>query len=253
MGKEIIDARIAELGHMRSGERRVLVLFLLTATGWIFRQDIALGWGTIPGWANLLGVDAWVHDATVVMITTLLLFLIPANLRRGEFLLTWEEAVRIPWGILLLFGGGIALGSAVGETGLARWIGERTGFITVLPPFIMVMVLCLVMMILTEFTSNVATATIFMPVVAGIATNAGIHPYYLMVPATLAASCAFTLPVATPPNAVVFGSGHVKITDMVRAGVGLSLLGVIIIPVILTWIAFPLLGIEISQVPLWAR
>ena len=251
--REVIDEQIANLGPMTKGERYVLIIFIVTALAWIFLRNIDLGGFIIPGWSNMLGVEKHVNDATVAVAAALLLFAIPANLKEGKFLLDWEWAIKIPWGILLLFGGGIALAAGFKSTGLAAWIGQNLGLFSRVPLVIMIMITCFMLTFLTEVTSNTATSTIFMPILAATALAMAINPLLLMVPATISASCAFMLPVATPPNAIIFGSGCVTIPQMAKVGFGLNLIGIIIVTTITYLIAIPAFGIVLGTLPNWIR
>lgn len=252
-GKEIIAEQLARLGRPTSAERRTFIVFVATALAWIFRRDIQLGFVTLPGWSSLLGVGGWANDATVAMVVSLLLFMIPGGGESEGALLDWEWAVRIPWGILILFGGGIALAEAFKSSGLAAWIASHLQALHNVPTLLLIFSISLMLMVLTEFTSNTAIATIFMPILAATSSATGLHPFLLMIPATLAASCAFMLPVATPPNAIVFGSGHVTIRDMLRAGVVLDLIGAVLITAVVYLLAIPVFGITFGQLPAWAR
>ena len=251
--KEIIEKQIAKLGVMRKGERLVLVIFILTAFAWIFRANIDLGIFVIPGWTDLLGIEKYVDDAAIAIFSSVLLFAIPVDFNKGEFLLDWDWAVKIPWGILLLFGGGIALAAGFKTTGLAAWIGQNLGLFSHVPFLVMIMITCFMLTFLTEVTSNTATATIFMPILAATGLAMGIHPYLLMIPATISASCAFMLPVATPPNAIVFGSGCVTIPQMAKVGIGLNFIGIIIVTAITYLVAIPVFGIVLKTLPGWIR
>jgi sodium-dependent dicarboxylate transporter 2/3/5 len=241
----IISREREKLGAISRGEKGVAVIFVFTALAWIFRRDLALGALVIPGWANALGVQEHVHDSTVAIIATLLLFSIPIHWKRKEFLLDWESAVRIPWGILLLFGGGIALAQGFQATGLANWFGDSLSVLHGLPVPVLVFLICLTVSFLTELTSNTATSSIFMPILAGTAVTLDIAPELLMIPAAMSASCAFMLPVATPPNAIVFGSDCVTIQQMVRAGLWLNFMGAILITIMIFLLGVPLLGIQV--------
>ncbi len=243
--KKIIREELTALGKMKKGELLTLIIFCLTALGWIFRQDIQIGSLRIPGWANLMGVEKYVHDSTVAMIGAILLFIIPTNLRKNEFILNWQWAVRIPWGILLLFGGGFALASSFQATGLNEWIGNIFNHINYVSVAVLILSICLFFTFLTEITSNTATITMMLPVLAALAVSMKIHPFILMVPATISTSFAFMMPVATPPNAIIFGSEYVKINQMAKTGVVLNLLGVIVITSAMYLIVFRVLGITL--------
>lgn len=251
-GREVVTNQIKNLGKMSKGEKWTLSILIFTALGWIFRKNIDLGFFTIPGWSHLLGVEKMVHDSTVAIFSSLLLFCIPVDFKKKEFLLDWNWAKDIPWGILILFGGGIALANGVQTTGLAKWIGEGISSVANFPVILMVLSVCLLMTFLTEITSNTAVSTIFMPILAATAIVAKIHPFLLMVPAAISASCAFMLPVATPPNAIVFSTGYISIPKMAKTGLGLNFLGAFLITMIIYFLAIPVFGIVIGQLPTWA-
>ncbi len=222
-------ARVAlddDLGPWTSGQKRVAIVFGLAVALWIGRRWILEVFGYGP---------KEVTDATVAIVCAVALFVVPSG--QGEPLLTWRESGRTPWHILLLFGGGFALAGGFEQTGLSRWLGEQLATVaTHLPLPLTVLAVVLFVTFLTEVTSNTATATVLLPVMGGLAVALELHPALLMLPATLAASCAFMLPVATPPNAIVYGSGWVSMGDMARAGVGLNVLtGVVISAWVLTW------------------
>ncbi|MEM7231015.1 MAG: SLC13 family permease, partial [Planctomycetota bacterium] len=224
--RSFIAGEYEKLGSMGRGERAVLWVFTLTAVFWIARGPLAR-WDLFVSWFPF-----WprIHDAAIGLTGAIALFLIPVDRRRGVFALDWETAVKIPWGMLLLLGGGLSLASAVRETGLAEWIGGQIS--TDLPLFALVILCTAIVVFLTELTSNIATTSAFLPVLGGIAVRLGVDPRWLAVPVTIAASCAFMLPVATPPNAIVFGSGKVEIGDMVRAGLRLNVISVILVPLL---------------------
>jgi sodium-dependent dicarboxylate transporter 2/3/5 len=257
-GRQVIDQRLAALPVMSSAERRVGLVFLLTAMGWIFRKPIDIGLMQIPGWSTLMGVSAYTHDATVAMLAVLLLFVIPSGntgnspATENGRLLDWPTAVGIPWGVLVLFGGGLALAGGVRDSGLAMWIGSQFQTMAGAPLLLVLLVLCVVMIFLTEVTSNTAVSTLFMPVLAAMAVSMGQDPVLFMLPAVLCASCAFMLPVATPPNAIVFGSGHIRIPQMARAGFALNLMGVVLVTGLAYLTIIPFFGIQVGVLPAWA-
>lgn len=251
--REVIDEQIEKLGSMKRGELFVLIIFILTALAWIFRSNIELGSFIIPGWANLLGIEKYVDDATIAIFASVLLFSLPVHLKNGDFLLDWSWAIKIPWGILLLFGGGIALASGFKTSGLAVWIGSGLGLFSHIPVLAMIAITCFMLTFLTEVTSNTAIATIFMPILAATGMAMGIHPFLLMIPGTISASCAFMLPVATPPNAIIFGSGCVTVSQMAKAGLGLNLIGIAIVTAITYLIAIPVFGMALETLPAWIR
>jgi solute carrier family 13 (sodium-dependent dicarboxylate transporter), member 2/3/5 len=212
-----------------SAQRRTLAVFGCAALAWITRE-IPFG-----GWSSLL--QSWLGisqagDSTVAIVAVIALFLIPNGAGSGQRLLDWPTAVQIPWGILLLFGGGIGIAKAFESSGLSTSIGGLVAAIQHWPVLALVGTICLGAALLTEVTSNTATANVLMPVLAAAAEAAHLEPTLLMVPATLAVSYAFMLPVATPPNAIVCGSGYVRIADMFRVGLVLDLVGVVIITLV---------------------
>jgi sodium-dependent dicarboxylate transporter 2/3/5 len=197
----------------------------------------------------MLGISEYVHDSTVAIGGAVLLFLLPVNLKKKEFVLNWQWAVRIPWGIILLFGGGFALAAGFQTSGLAQWIGKSLSFLYGIPVIFMILCICLLLTFLTEVTSNTATTTMMMPVLGSMAVAMAVHPFLLMIPATISASCAFMLPVATPPNAIIFGSGYVRIPDMARAGFFLNLIGAIIITLLVYFLVIPIFKINTLPLP----
>ncbi|WBL25217.1 SLC13 family permease [Zunongwangia sp. HGR-M22] len=229
-GKSEIKKLLSELGNISLQEKRVLIIFVLTAICWITRSFFLDNF--LPN----------IDDTIIAMAAAICLFLVPSgkNKEKQKRLLNWEEAIKIPWGIILLFGGGMALARAFDNTGLANWIGEQLVNLENLPLFILLLILVSAMNFLTEVTSNTATTAMLLPILAPMALALNLHPYMLMVGATLAASCAFMLPVATPPNAVVFGSGHLKIADMMKTGFWLNIVSIILISLIVYFI-LPLL------------
>ena len=237
-----VRKQLAETGPMSGGEKITLIVFVGMALGWMFRCDIAVGGFVLPGWASLLGVDALVDDSTVAMLAAMVLFVFPVNLKERVFALNWEWAQRIPWGILILFGGGFALAHAFQVTGLAVWIGTKLEALRSVPVPVLVLATCVLLTFLTEVTSNTATATMMMPILASTAIGIGIHPFVLMIPGTVSASCAFMLPVATPPNAIVFGSGWIALPEMARAGLWMNLIGVCVVTTMTFLIAGPVFG-----------
>ena len=218
-GKEEINRQLEELGSISYEEKIVLSVFVLTGLAWILRTYLLNKF--IP---NL-------DDSIIALISGISLFLFQANNQEGknEKIMNWEDAVKLPWGILLLFGGGLAIAQGFQSSGLANWIAENLTQLNGFSLFIILLVFITAVNFLTEITSNLATTAMLLPILAPTAVTLGVHPYILMVGATLAASCAFMLPVATPPNAVVFGSNYLKISDMVRVGILMNIISIIII------------------------
>ncbi|MEC8653157.1 MAG: DASS family sodium-coupled anion symporter [Planctomycetota bacterium] len=229
----------AKLGPMSAREVVVAVVFVLTARAWIARGDKNIGGVTIPG---IQSFAPWVKDSTIAMAAAVALFVIPTSLRRVEFALDWPTANRIPWGIVVLFGGGISMAHAMSETGLAAYVGGAVSELTSLPHWLVFCAVALLFLFLTEVTSNVATATMAMPIVAGAASGLGIAPLQLMATAALAVSMAFMLPVATPPNAIVIASGYVTVPQMARAGIWFNLISGALVTVAATALVPLLLG-----------
>ena len=218
-GRAAMRERLDALGPFAGAERRVAAVFILTAAAWILRPLLE---DVVPG----------LSDAGIAMGAAVVLFLVPSGARDhdgGAGLMDWETAERLPWGVLLLFGGGLSLAAAVTDTGLADWIGEALSGLEAWPMIGLVLVVTAVVVFLTELTSNTATAAALLPVLAPLAVSLGEDPLLLAVPAALAASCAFMMPVATPPNALVYGSGYVSIPQMARAGFWLNLLFIVLI------------------------
>jgi sodium-dependent dicarboxylate transporter 2/3/5 len=207
-----------EMGSMSVPELRVAVIFTCMALLWMTRPLLT----HLPGLAAL-------DDASIAMAGAIAMFLVPSGSKEDPLLLRWTYAERLPWGVLILFGGGLSLASAVSNTGLAEWLGTSLQAIGDLPLWVIVVAAAAMIIFLTELTSNTATTATFLPVVGAIAVEAGVDPIMLTVPVTLAASCAFMLPVATPPNAIVFGSGMLTIPIMARAGLALNLIGIALV------------------------
>jgi sodium-dependent dicarboxylate transporter 2/3/5 len=210
---------LPEVGKWRVDERRVLMIFALTALAWITRKE------PFGGWTELLGVNA--NDASVALTAVILMFVVPNG--RGEKLLDWPTAASIPWGVLLLFGGGICLAKGFVASGLSTMVGDALAVLANLPLILMMLALCLGVTFLTEETSNTASTVLLMPVLAAAALAAGVDPRLLMVPAAISASCAFMLPVATAPNSIIYGSGCVTTQQMAREGFVLNILGALVI------------------------
>ena len=220
------NIELPRVGEWRAEEIRTLAVFAATALLWITRKEPFGGWS---GWLQL--PDA--NDASVALAAVVVMFLLPNG--RGERLLDWPTASSIPWGILLLFGSGIAISKAFVSSGLSDSLGQSLAGIGQLPPMIMIGLVCLAVTFLTEITSNTATSNLLMPVLAAAAVAAKIEPKLIMVPATISASFAFMLPVATGPNAIIFGSDQLTVRDMAREGLALNLIGVVVVSVICYW------------------
>lgn len=210
---------LPSVGAWRADERRVMIIFGFTALAWITRKE------PFGGWSEWLGTDA--NDASVALTAVLIMFMVPDG--KGSRLLNWEAAVTIPWGVMLLFGGGICLAEAFMVSGLSSLVGESLVLLAQLPLWVMMLSLCLAVTFLTEATSNTASTVLLMPVLAAAAVAAMIDPRLLMVPAAISASCAFMLPVATPPNSIIYGSGRVSSQQMAGEGLVLNLCGAVVV------------------------
>ncbi len=222
-GKSEIEKQLKELGKISYEEKAILSVFLLTAIAWISRSFLLVKW--LPE----------IDDTIIAIIASIVLFLVP-NSKKNQALISWEDTVKLPWGILILFGGGMALALGFESTGLASWIGNQLTSLEGVSVFVLLLILITSVNFLTEITSNMATTAMLLPVLVSLATVIDVHPYILLVSATVAASCAFMLPVATPPNAVVFGSGYLKIEDMVRKGIWMNIISIIILTLIVYYI-----------------
>jgi sodium-dependent dicarboxylate transporter 2/3/5 len=209
-------------GQWQTEEKRVLLVFAVTAVAWITRSE------PFGGWSGLIGLPG-VTDASIAIFAAISLFIVPDG--NGGKLLNWDGASKIPWGILLLLGSGFTIARAFTESGLSAILGDALSGLSVLPVIAMIAGLCLVVTFMTELTSNTATTTLLMPILAAAAAAAGLDPIYMMLPAALTASCAFMLPTATTPNTVVFSSGRFSIRKMVSEGVTLNILGVVVVTI----------------------
>ncbi len=219
--QEVISSELMKLGKMTTGERRTLFVFGGTALFWILRNPInQLAGSFLP--------SLEFSDTSIALIATVLLFVIPVDSEKGKFILEWKDTEKLPWGILLLFGGGLSLANALDHTGIIGLIGEQFTQTQHVGIFIMIG-LTAVSLFLTEIMSNLALVVVLLPVVGGVALGMGLDPLVLCIPVTLAASCAFMLPMSTPPNAIVFASGYLRIPQMVRAGLILNILAILLI------------------------
>jgi sodium-dependent dicarboxylate transporter 2/3/5 len=240
-GKEMVRSELSKLGHVGRGEWVTLGVFSLTVGFWLTRRYLTgLGF-TWNG--DRIEPFAGLTDTGIAMTAALALFMLPVNLRKRQFAMDWPTLNKMPWGILILFGGGLSLANAVSANGVAEFLGSYANAVGQLPLVLTVLLVTAAIVFLTELTSNLATTTSLVPVLAAIAPGIGIHPYLLIFPATLAASCAFMLPVATPPNAIVFGSGEISLNQMMKAGLLLNLFAVVLVTLVTFCVVRPLLGI----------
>lgn len=222
-GKKEIQKQLEELGEISLEEKTVLIVFILTALAWITRSFFLQTY--IPA----------IDDTIIAIACGVSLFLLPSS-EKGKKILTWEDTINLPWGILLLFGGGMALAKGFETSGLANYIGSQMIALETVPLLLLLFILIAAVNFLTEITSNTATTAMLLPVLVSLAAAIGVHEYFLLVGATVAASCAFMLPVATPPNAVVFGSGYLKIEDMVKKGIWMNIISIIILTLIVYFV-----------------
>ena len=216
-GRELIRRELDRLGKISGEEKRVMAVFLLVATAWILR--------------GVIKIDAleMVHDSTIAIAGAVLLFLIPSDLKKGEFLLDWATAVKIPWDVIILFGGGFALAAGFSRSGLTEWIAGRLSILEGVDVAFVTVAVALLIIFLTEITSNTATASLSLPIMAAIAEAMHVHPYGLMITAAIAASFAFMMPVATPPNAIVYSSRYVSIPQMAKIGFWINIIGCVLL------------------------
>lgn len=239
-GKELIREEIKKMGPWTPPQIIATIIFVVAAVSWV----------VIPLLVDNFAPDFPYNDAIVGIIAGLLMFTLPADPKTGVRVLDWKTANEVPWDVLLLFGGGLSLSSMFTATGLSLWIGEQAKALEVLPIFLLIGAVALLVLVLTEFTSNTATAATFLPIMGGVAVGIGLtgdgndmNVLLLTIPVALSATCAFMLPVATPPNAIAFGSGYVRIGDMIKGGIWLNLIAVVLITLATYFIAVPVFGL----------
>ncbi len=237
-GKETIKNELKNLGKITQAEMKVLAVFIFVAVSWILRGFIKSG-------------SQMMHDSTIAIIGAIMLFIIPVDFKKGIFVLDWEAAKKVPWDIIILFGGGLSLAEGFIKSGLAKWIGSQLTILQGANFIILIIFVVIVGMLLTEVTSNTATSAMLIPVMGSIAIGMAIHPYGPMIAVCIASSYAFMLPVATPPNAVVFGSKYITIPTMARVGVILDIIGLVLIIITITYLIPLAWGIDLLSLPLW--
>ena len=252
--REVVRKEREALGPITFEEKVVMGVFATTALLWVFRVDLQLGLATIPGWSRLLPYPGMIDDGTVAIGMASILFFIPTRNREGgnRRIMGPDVIPRLPWNIVLLFGGGFALAAGFQRTGLAQLLGDQFQALSNLPTFVMILLVCLMITFLTELTSNTATTEMILPILAAIAVATNTHPLILMIPATLSASCAFMMPVATPPNAIIFGSGRLTVGEMARIGLVLNLVGALVIAGIVYTLGTVVFDIDPNVLPEWA-
>jgi len=253
LSNKTFQAQYDALGKPSYEEKVVFTAFICLALLWVFRAGIRFGSFSIPGWSALFEHPKFFNDGTVAILVSLVLFSIPTRSKPGDRILDWSIAERIPWHIVLLFGGGFALASGFAHSGLSMWFGEKLSFLAGIHPLVMIGSIAFLMSFLTELTSNTATTEMILPVLAGLAVSTKTNPLLFMIPATLAASLAFMLPVATPPNAIIFGTNRIKISQMAKTGLVLNFLGVLIVALVTYFLAPLLFDVDMNAFPDWAK
>ena len=254
--RDVVEKERKALGPITFEEKAVLLVFASTALLWVFRVDLQLGLATLPGWSRLLPFPELIDDGTIAIGMASILFFIPTRTQKtgsSERRVMGADVIpRLPWNIVLLFGGGFALAAGFQRSGLAQLMGEQFQALSNLPTFAMILLVCLLITFLTELTSNTATTEMILPILAAIAVATETHPLVLMIPATLSASCAFMMPVATPPNAIIFGSGRLTVGEMARVGLVLNLVGALVIAGIVYTVGTVVFDIDPGVLPAWA-
>ncbi len=252
MDPHLTQQAYRRLGPIGYEEKMVLIVFALTALLWVFREKIELGVVAIPGWSAFMPYPEMIDDGSVALTMALILFLLPASKNAESAALADAGLIlRLPWGIVLLFGGGFALAKGFQSTGLSTLIGQEFAGLSGVPVLLMIIILCLMVTFLTELTSNTATTEMLLPILAAVAVGLKVHPLLLMVPATISASCAFMMPVATPPNAIVFGSGRLRISEMARAGILINLVGAVLVTLLFYYLGTAVFHIDLTAPPDW--
>lgn len=240
-GDALIRSQLRDLGPTGRAEWMTLIMFSVTAVCWILHPWLSQIQWTFSG--RRLQPFHGLSDAGIAITGALTLFVLPVHIRSRQFVLDWQTAGQLPWGILLLFGGGLSLAAAVQANGVAEFLASHFRYAAEMPDWVVVLAVTAGVIFLTELTSNTATTAALLPVLAAFGPGLGVHPYKLIFPTAIAASCAFMLPVATPPNAIVFGTGHVTIGQMAKAGLWMNLVGIVLVTLLTTLIVCPLLGI----------
>ncbi|MCD6179013.1 MAG: SLC13/DASS family transporter [Bacteroidales bacterium] len=249
---EIFKQEYKALGKASFEEKIIFILFIILAFLWVSRSGISIGNFNIIGWDHFFPNKSYINDGTVAIFVAIALFIIPSKNKKGEKLLDQKIIPKLPWHIVLLFGGGFALAGGFIHSGLSLWIGKQLIFLDQYPPLLILFGVALIMSVLTELTSNTATTEMFLPILAGIAVSIKVNPLLLMLPATFAASLAFMLPVATPPNAIVFGTNRISVMQMIKAGFVLNIVAVILLSLFVFYYGQIVFDIDINQIPDWA-
>jgi sodium-dependent dicarboxylate transporter 2/3/5 len=253
MPRQTLADEYRRLGPTRYPEWVVTVVFGAMVVLWVTRGKLVLGDLTLFGWSEWLSQPDYITDGTVSIAMASLLFLIPARQSTPTMVMNWSTAVRLPWNIVLLFGGGFALAKGFEQSGLSSWLGNQLQGLGVLPLPIFLLLMCAAICFVSEFTSNTATTQLLLPILTAIAVQLQVHPLMILLPATIACSWGFMMPVGTPPNAIVFGTHRVRMVDMARVGIFVNLLSVAItVLAIWTWGRW-VWGIDALSMPDWSR
>jgi solute carrier family 13 (sodium-dependent dicarboxylate transporter), member 2/3/5 len=251
ISKDFIKNEYKSLGKFSYSEKVIAVVFGMTSLLWIFRTDLNLGFIKITGWSSIFSAPEFIDDGTIAVTMALLLFLIPSKDEKQNTILAASVFEQIPWGIILLFGGGFALATAFSSSGLSEYIGNNLRGLSNIPTFILLLIICAIINFLTELTSNTATTQMILPILASVSIAIGLNPLLLMIAATLSASMAFMMPVGTPPNTIVFASKRLRISDMVKTGFVLNIVSIIIISIAVYFIGSILF--DLQTFPVWAK
>nr|MCU0343564.1 SLC13 family permease [Ignavibacterium sp.] len=251
VAKEFIANEYKALGKFSHPEKVIAAVFSSTSLLWIFRTDLNLGFIKVPGWSSIFSVPDYIDDGTIAITMAFLLFLFPSKDEKQKTILSANVFEQIPWGIILLFGGGFALATAFSSSGLSQFIGNNMRGLLNIPTFILVLVICAIINFLTELTSNTAITQMLLPILASVSVATGINPLLLMISATLSASMAFMLPVGTPPNTIVFASKRLKIWDMAKTGFALNIISIILITLLVYFIGSIIF--DLDTYPEWAK
>lgn len=253
LSKDELYREYTALGPWTAEQKILIVVFASLALLWFFRADIVIGSLTIPGWSNLFADPKFFNDGTVAIFVAILLFVIPSKSEENTRIMNWETAVQIPWEIILLFGGGFALAAGFKESHLSDWFGQQLIFLKGVHPLFLMLCITALITFLTEVTSNTATVETFLPILAGLAMSIEVNPLLFMIPATIGSSMAFMLPVATPPNAIIFGTKRLRIAQMARTGLVLNLVAIVLISLLSYFYGTEILGIDVHAFPDWAK
>ena len=248
-----IETEYKQLGKWSYEEKIVGLLFIIMALLWFFRNEIQIGNFKILGWSSLFTHKEFLNDGTVAIFIGIILFIIPSKTSKQKKLMNWQDVEKLPWDIILLFGGGFALASGMKESGLSLWCGEQLTFLGDFHPLLIILLITLCITFIGEISSNTAMVETFLPVLAGLALTLNVNPLLFMIPATLGASMGFMLPIATPPNAIIFATRRIKMKQMIRAGFILNVVSVIVIAVFTYFLGTSIFEISINEIPSWTH